>query len=251
MEFARNPWQVQVEGLLPALENLAHHFHTLPTRVVKDERDGGFLYESDSFAACSEVNEVIDAADQEFAVLSGVLKITRGSDKRLRSGTVYRRKAAGEKDVYARLHDTVQAKGEIGMVTVSATDSQGDIINLRSVPPRDALLFQLARSDSAVAKALRLFAMQDSQSWGGLYRIHEVVQADICSNASFASEVLGSSSKIRRFKRSANSVVNSKDGARHGKELTDPPKDPMPFEEATIYVENILQLWLASKMLQN
>ncbi|MCX7075223.1 MAG: hypothetical protein NTZ45_00390 [Methylococcales bacterium] len=54
-----NPWLVQVQGRMSDLENLACHFASTPFRVSKDERDGGFIYESDSFSDCLEPKEVL------------------------------------------------------------------------------------------------------------------------------------------------------------------------------------------------
>ena len=247
MNTISNQWQVQIQGWASDLEHLERHFAAFPTRVIKDERDGGFLYESTAFAACTTAQEVLDIADQEFAVLSGVLKLVRESPEPLRSGAVYRKNAAGGRDVFVQIRETVQLRAEIGEVTVTVTDSHGNVMTKPSPPPRTVLLAQLAASDAAVAKVLRLQSDEGAKSWVGLYRIYEVVEADVGGQAALAKRRWGSASDLKRFKHSANSVTVAGDAARHGRESEKPPKHPMSPDEAAAYVGYVLQAWLASK----
>jgi hypothetical protein len=247
MNTTANQWQIQIQGWASDLEHLARHFTTLPMRVTEDEREGGFLYESSAFASCTTSQEVLDVADREFAVLSGVLKLVRESHEPLRSGAVYRRNAAGGRDVFVHIRETLQLRVELGDVTVTVTDSQGNVVTKPSPPPRIILLAQLAASDAAVAKAFRLHADEGSKSWVGLYRIYEVVEADVGGQAALAKRSWGSASDLKRFKHSANSVTVAGDTARHGKEIEKPPKHPMSLDEAAAFVGYVLQAWLASK----
>lgn len=88
MSASANPWQVQIQGCGSDLEHLVRHFESQPVRVVRDEREGGFIYESDAFATCSTSEEVLAVAENELCVLSGVLKLSCGSHKPLRTGAV-------------------------------------------------------------------------------------------------------------------------------------------------------------------
>lgn len=247
MNTSASPWQVQIQGWGSDLEHLARHFELQPFRVVKDERDGEFVYESDAFAACSTSEEVLAIAEREFCVLSGVLKLVRGSHEPLRTGAVYKRNAAGGRDVFVHLHDTLQLRAELGDVTVAVTDNQGNVVTKPAPPPRTIALARLAATDTAVAKAMRLLSAADSQSWVGLYRIYEVIETDVGGEPELKKRGWGSADDLKRFKHSANSVTVAGDAARHGKELTSPPANPMSPEEAAAYVNYVVSAWLASK----
>lgn len=247
MNQSPNLWQVQVQGWASDLEHLTRHFVSTPFRVSKDERDGGFLYESDSFAACQTSEEVLKLANEELCVLSGVLKMTRDSPEPLRTGAVYRRNAAGGRDVFLHVQETLEFRAEFGEVTVTVTGADGNVITRPAPPPRTVTIAQLAATDTSVAKAMRLLAAPDHKSWVGMYRIHEVIEADVGSECALKKRGWGSVPDLKRFKHSANSVTVAGDSARHGKEFEQPPKHPMSADEATAYLNYVLQSWLSSK----
>lgn len=247
MNHSPELWQVPVQGWSSDLEHLARHFASTPYRVSKDERDGGFLYESDSFAACQTSEEVLKLANDELCVLSGVLKMMRDSPEPLRAGAVYRRNAAGGRDIFVHIQETLQLRAELGEVTVTVTDADGNVITRPAPPPSTVTIAQLAATDSSVAKAMRLLAAPDHKSWVGMYRIHEVIEADVGSENALKKRGWGSAQDLKRFKHSANSVTIAGDSARHGKEVEQPPKHPMSVDEAAAYLNYVLQSWLSSK----
>lgn len=240
-----NPWQVQVEGWSSDLEHLAKHFTTSTMRVVKDE-SGSFLYESDSFKACSESSEVLKIANEELCVLSGVLKVVRGSPEILRAGAIYKKNESGGKDIFVFLSG-IQARTELGELTITTSDSSGNIITKPVPHARTTTIMRLATTDTSVAKAMRLIAAPDYKSWVGMYRIHEVIEADIGGEHKLQRRSWGSAKDFKRFKHSANSVSMAGDSARHGKEVEKPPTNPMSIDEAVAYINYVLQSWLSSK----
>jgi hypothetical protein len=240
-----NPWQVQVQGWASDLEHLARHLASTPRRVVKDERDASFLYESDAFAACNQSDEVLELANEELCVLSGILKLTRDSPEPLRTGAVYKKNAAGGRDVFVHIHETLHARTELGEVTV--TNSNGNVVSRPTPPPRTVTIAQLAAVDNAVTKAMRLLAAPDHRSWVGMYRIHEVIEADVGGEHTLKKCGWGSAQDLKRFKHSANSVRVAGDSARHGKEIDRSPTNPMSIDEAAAYLNYVLQSWLSSK----
>lgn len=151
MNQSHNPWQVQVQGWASDLEHLARHCASTPFRVSKDARDGGFLYESHSLAACQTSEEVLKLAKDELCVLTGVLKMMRDSPEPLRTGAVYRRNTAGGRDVFLHIQETLQVRAEIGEVTVTVTDADGNVIIRPAPPPRTVTIAQLATTDTSVA----------------------------------------------------------------------------------------------------
>jgi hypothetical protein len=80
-----------------------------------------------------------------------------------------------------------------------------------------------------------------------MYRIHEVIEHDLGGENAMKKKGWGSANDLKRFKHSANSVNVGGDEARHGKEIQDPPKNPMSVEEADAYLQYVVQAWLTSK----
>jgi hypothetical protein len=241
-------WQLQLEGDVRDLEFLATILPTGSRKVLRDENGSGYLYESDSFHPCSSSEEVEQLAEGEVAVLSGILKLEREARDALKYGAVYRPNPNGGRDIFVRIHESLQVRVEIGAVTVVVTDAAGNVIPQPAPPPpRSAVLLQLATIDEAVAKVLRLLSAPDAMTWVGLYRISEVIEGDVGGQHKLEKLGWGSADDLRRFKHSANSVHVGGDKSRHGKEPQVPPKNPMTLAEAEAYTKYIVQTWLVSK----
>jgi hypothetical protein len=247
MTSASQPWQVQIQGWPSDLEHLARHFTSPPAVVVRDPRDNGFLYESEAFALCGNSEQVLSKADEELAVLSGVLRLERDSPEPLRTGAVYRQNANGGRDVFIHIREGIHVRVEVGEVTITTADAQGNVVQRPSPPPRTVLVARLAAKDAAVAKAMRLVAAPDFKTWVALYRVHEVIEADTGGEQALKKKRWGSAQDLKRFKHSANSVKVAGDAARHGREQERAPSNPMAIEEAAAYVRYLLEAWLESK----
>lgn len=244
--MADTAWEVQIQGRSSDLEHLAQHFTAPALTVSKDERDNCYLLQSSSFDSCTTSEAVLAIAEEQLAVLSGALCFVRQSDEPLCSGSVYLRHASGRRDVFVHLHGTLHGQVEIADVTVSVTDSNG-VVHIKPPPPSKTLkITYLALSDASVTKALRLLTT-DAKSWVGLYRLHEVVEADVGGEHEMVKLGWTSSRQLKRFKHSANSITVAGDAARHGKEKDKPPSDPMNLDEATAYVTYVLHAWFSSK----
>lgn len=240
-------WQVQLEGDARDLEFLETIFSTGPSKVLRDALGPGYLYESDLFHRCCTSEEVGQLAEEELAVLSGILKLERGAREGLRHGAIYRPNPNGGRDVFVRIRDSLQLRIEAGAVTVVVADAAGNTLNVPSPPTRASVLLQLAAADAAIAKVLRLLSAPDAMGWVGLYRIFEVIEGDVGGQHKLERQSWGSAADLKKFKHSANSVKVGGDKSRHGKEPQVPPKNPMTLPEAEGYVGYIVRAWLASK----
>jgi hypothetical protein len=240
-------WQVQLEGDNRDLEYLAGIFETGPRRVLRDQQRPGYLYESDGFNACITSEEVEGIAEDELAVLSGILKLERDARGNLRSGGVCRPNQNGGRDLFARVRESLHVRDHMGAATSDVIDPSGHVVNRPAPPPRSAVLSHLAAADAAVAKVMRLLSAADAASWVGLYRLHEVIEADVGGEHKLSSRAWGSANDLKRFKHSANSVEVGGDKSRHGKEPQVPPTNPMTLAEAKAYVKHVVQAWLTSK----
>ena len=240
-------WQVQLEGDVRDLEFLAEVFPAGPLKVFLDSQGADYMYESDAFHLCTFSEEVERIAENDVALLSGILKLEREAHDHLRMGAVYRPNANGGRDIFVRVREALQVSVKMGTVNAVVTDALGNVITPPALPPRSAVLLQLAGTDAAVARVLRLLSAADAMTWVGMYRLHEVVEAEVGGQHKLANSGWGSADDRRRFKHSANSVEVAGDHSRHGTEPRVPPKNPMTLAEAEAYVKYIVQAWLASK----
>jgi hypothetical protein len=114
----------------------------------------------------------------------------------------------------------------------------------RPADPISKWLPLMTRQDLAVAKALRLRDASDLD-WVDLYRIYEVIQKDV----GHLMHQLGwaSRNELNRFTRTANSVAAAGDKARHGVELTVPPRKPISLAHAQELIDRIMRGWLEWK----
>jgi len=110
------------------------------------------------------------------------------------------------------------------------------------VPASD--LLALAASEPDVARALRLIG-QAEPTWSVLYHLYEVVLGDV--GGRIYDDGWASRAEVERFRRTANSPVVLGEDARHGRETTEPPSNPMSLREARDVVERLVRRWLEEK----
>lgn len=239
-------WQAQVEGDLQYLEYLVRVFASGKRRILRDQLAPGFLYESDAFNTCTTSDEIERIAGGELAELSGILRLELGAREGLRLGAIFRSNPNGGRDTWVRVRGS-EIQVRIGIPTAVITDAAGDEISSPTLPPRSLVISRIAEGDDAVAKVLRLLNASDAASWVGLYRIHEVIEAEVGGESNLKQQGWGSQGAPKQFKHSANSVNVGGDLSRHGSEATIPPKNPMTLPEADSYVKYVVQCWLATK----
>lgn len=116
------------------------------------------------------------------------------------------------------------------------------------VTEEDAAAFgqwvELADRDAKIDKALRILITRET-NWINLYNILDVILSDVGGmiwQAGWAPE-----SEIKRFKHTADSESTLGDEARHGRERTQPPADPMSLKEAASLIRSVMRAWLAWK----
>lgn len=241
-------WQVEVLGWASDLEHLERYFASASIRFSRDEQNGRLLCASDLFKTCATSEEVFSIANEKLVVLSGVLRLMRESPEPLRVGAVWRFNSSGGRDIFVHAEAALlHLRAEFDEAVVTTTDADGNVISQPPPPPRTVAIAELAANDAAVAKAMRLLAAPDRKTWVGMYRIHEVIEGDVGGQHELKKRDWGSDKDLKRFKHSANSVSVAGDSARHGKEIEQPPKQPMSLDEAAAYLNFVLQSWLSSK----
>jgi hypothetical protein len=239
-------WEVRVEGAIPDLQHLATHFTSGNIVVIKDGNSPEFRLTCDRFRSLTSSDAVFAASKAVAAILSGVLRFTRNSSVPVTPSVVYRRHSDGSADVFVCLTDRVELTAEDSVVLASGDVLREGVHVVTATPPISVSLMSLALGNDSVSRAMGLLARSDAFTWVGLYRIHEVIEDAIGGEKALIKCGFGSALQLKRFKHSSNSVAVAGDLARHGKELTKPPKNPMSLEEAKAYVMYALQAWLDS-----
>jgi hypothetical protein len=90
---------------------------------------------------------------------------------------------------------------------------------------------------------MRLFGYE--HTWDNLYKVHEVMKEDV--GAGEIKVHFPNGCRLETFTRTANARRAAGDGARHGHEKNEPPKNPMSLAEARDLIRGWLAHWLASK----
>jgi hypothetical protein len=246
-------WEVRIEGDARDLQALSRYAATAQIAITQDKTAPTYRLHSDKFESLPDARAVFDAANEILEILSGALVLTSRLNKPLSSGPVYRHHDDGTDDVSLFVHEAVTVVvSETAEVhaTGEVRDSAG-MIRITPAPPPPFLFTQLGLVDPAIAKALSLLAKPNALTWVGLYRIYEVIEHDVGGEKKMVRRGWGSAHQQKRFKHSANSVAVGGDEARHGKEITIPPKDPMSLLEAEAYCRYLLQTWIHSKQSAN
>lgn len=133
--------------------------------------------------------------------------------------------------------------GELQFLPVIARGA-GYLPALRAHPPDPAVFIATAMRDTAARKALRLYG--PDLLWSDMYRIFEVIHADLCERGRDENEWV-SDADITRFRRTVNSPIAAGDLSRHGASNEEPPANPMNIKEAQHWLRGLIAHWLRSK----
>lgn len=236
---------LRVEGNEDDLRFLAADLRQSDTKIEEDPAEPGkYLLRSPDFATCSTHDDVFDLGVEFLKRMTGWLRWSRGSTAALSPGALFRLRDDGTRDVVAR----VVSAGFVvrwGHGTLVAWDTNGEPV--AAPPTASKQLVDLMARDPAVAKVMRLSGAADADSWVGLARIREVIEADAGGVTAMQAAGWASGNELDRFKHSASSVAVAGDDARHGHERTAPPRKPMSLREAKDHVDHIRREWLRSK----
>ena len=207
------------------------------------ERDGLFFLESNRFDELINSEEVASSAADILKVLTGAVRLSLGGRTPLQVTNTARVRPDGERDVFVIVSDIIHVRDNIS-VEIARSDGTKEVIHpAHSVP----VWIKLGLADQNVAKALKLLG-SDEHNWVSLYRLYEIIEEDVGSLDKIVNNGWVTKKSIKRFKHTANSPGAVGDGARHGKESTMPPSDPMDIGEARALVKVILHNWLRSKI---
>jgi hypothetical protein len=228
-------WKVRLVGHRFDLEELPVWLADGELTVI--EENGEFFLTSPLLDQLVESEDVRRAAAEYIEVLNALGKLAWSEYRNVSLGSLYRIANDGTLEHHETLRDGATARDK-AKATVTKADG--------SEPPdaRRGLLTQWLTSSAAserIGRALGYLA-DDRLTWSDLYRATEVVQEDMASGLHERGWI--SRNELSRFMRTANSRSVLGRQARHGSEPTDPPRNPMSFEEARTTVLALLREWL-------
>jgi hypothetical protein len=233
-------WEVQVSGDSGDLRMLSDSLRGGEVQLV-ESAEGCVLCASE-FESLDSAGLVRDCAIEIVTVLSGSARLALGARKSIGVGAVYRVRADGKRDITVFLKPAVIRLGTLPM-TLQVTGANGTTQVKKPADPVSRWL-TLARKDPAVTKALRLRDAGEL-SWVDLCRLYEVIEGDVgrrMHDLGWATR-----NELERFTRTANSVGAVGDQARHGKDRSPPPPQPMSLSHARELIDRLLRSWLALK----
>jgi hypothetical protein len=236
-------WYVQLIGDQLDLSTLAQSLAQGPVRISR-EGDDYYLVIAD-VGSEQEPRAVMARANEIVELINGAASLALDTIPTLRTGSIHlRREDGGRHHFLLAEAGVLRLRGFAPTIVVSRSDGSVEVSR-----PADPVAdwFALARDDETVANVLRLLGAS-SNGWVNLYRIFEIIAADVGGIGAIADRGWGARSSMGLFKRTANSPGAVGLEARHGSETTDPPKDPMNLNEAQALVRRIADLWLKSKL---
>jgi len=234
-------WEVQILGDIADLVMLSESFSG--EEIGISQQDKQFILTSSEFNGMESATIVREKAIEIIDAISGLSRLSLSAQTNLSVGSVYNVGDDGGRGVSVFPEPAkLIFRGYPPTVIIGKSDGTQEIHK-----PADLIAnwAPLSLTDSAVYKALRL-RNTSSLDWVGLYRIYEVIEEDI-GRSSIIKAGWATEGAIKQFKHTANSVEAVGDQARHGKENTSPPKNPLDISQAHEFIDSLLKKWLNSK----
>jgi len=233
-------WKVFLPGDEFDLLELSKSLCSPDLAVTRDEDD--FVLRSSRLSDLHDADALRREAENIVMLLDGAARVVLHTRVPIAVGSIVLIRDDGSKGYFENLGVTLHVRTGASVVLKRADGSEEQFNQADPVVG----WVNAGLGNEAVARVLGLFATK-AADWVNLYRILEVVESDMGGRDSIVQQGWVTSAELRRFKHSANSPSAIGDDARHGKESTKPPPDPMTLTEARSFVETILHNWLRTK----
>jgi hypothetical protein len=222
-------WLIEVEGEKEDLRELSRLLNSPDLNISEEE--GAFILRSSGFGPLPDSKDIHEVSTTLVEILNGAAKLYNEGFQGIAAKAVVRVDENGRRSKYIRL--TAQPRS----------------FHLRALPSRHDLVgcwFAIALGDVHAARALILYGSLE-HNWRNLYMVLEVIKDDVGGYDRLCQEGWVPKAKVRQFKHTANSFLAIAREARHADVSRQPPKVPMPLEEAKWLVHDLLCKWLESK----
>jgi hypothetical protein len=235
-------WMLQISGHEYDIKDLENLNFIPGTSVINDGEN--YFLKSDVFNLCTEPNQVLEIGKELVKVLNGIGQLHNDGWQMINHGGVMVVEPDGTKKMYLFMSASITGRSRI-VADLSVKNDKGDFVKIR----RQSFIeraYLAAKNDLNVQKAMRIYGTRES-NWTNLYIIYEVIEEDVGGKGEIVKRGWATDTEIRRFKHTANSVGAVGDDARHGKEQTLPPSNPMLVKEAKALIETLMKKWIESK----
>lgn len=231
-------WSIRLTGHAFDLEELSDHFHSPERNVTKDEDDHYYLSSTD-FDSMADDQAVHERALELVELMNRAAKFRAGESFR-----AVEFDGVSCVDEEGNRHRIVYSSAKMeGRSRISARPTvirAGTSTNTLSPPSEAESMATIAERDDRVADALRYFAKGD---YPNLYKAWEVVGEAVNSEHNIIKKGWATKKTKDRFTRTAQSRKVLGDEARHAIDKQDPPKNPMPLDEARAFVKSVMEAW--------
>lgn len=235
-------WEIELTGDPADLALLSKATSGGQTTISRRE-DDVYVLRSSKLDECGDIEVARTLAKKIVITLSAYSRLKWNGQESIGVGTGIEFRDDGVRSLFLKA-EPARARCRGFLASLSVTRRDGTV---EHDGPSDTVQdwLSVAERDSRVAKVLRLRDTKDL-GWVELYRIYEVVE-DAEGKSRITSSGWINNSQVRLFKHTANSVQACGDQARHGKEHTDPPENPMTLPEAKNLIDSLVRSWITSK----
>lgn len=223
-------WRVTIDGDASDLEAVARDLDTDGCRIARAD-DGSFRLTSQRFEELHDAGGVLAEAKRVVGVINGAARLHGLGRSRIAVVGVSRAEDDGSVSQFI-FPDPISVKIRVATPTIQVDGAPSP-----PAPVRQAV--DAGMGDPDVAEALDLFGTD--RSWGALYKVVEIVQADI---GVLKRDGVVSDAELRRFNHTANHQRGAGRDARHARATTQPPANPMSHDDAVKLVERVLVAWI-------
>lgn len=221
------------------LDVLREHFCKGDPSVDYDD-DGYYLTSTEFGDTVDDVGALHSTAK---VLLDRIIGITHMLDAGFRPVTLTGHFEDGNGSRHAVIMvDAIEGRSRLsGSVTITGGTARP------KPPPPGPSYVRLAEKHTDVADVFRLLSSGGQEiGWVDLYKIFEIVRANVGGNQHLLEKGWVPKSEIKAFTGSANHPGASGDLARHARNSSDPPQSVMALQEARVMIRTLVSRWIST-----
>lgn len=233
-------WLVRLKGEEFDLQKLPTLLTSPEVTVI--EEDGNYYLKSEDFNSMTDASHVLAASKPMLEAINGALQLYLGDFQIVKAdGIVVGIGEDGKPHNYVVLSGSITCRGRVS-ASVTLVKPNGTVDSSQRSSKVESWI-AVARQNKNVADAFRLFC---APTWFNLYKIYEIIRADVGGKKKIIQKGWVTAPDIKRFTNTAQSPDVLGDDARHATQKDLPPKKPMSLSEAKSLIRILLKNWLQS-----
>ncbi len=233
-------WRVKLSGEDTDLEELSKSFNSETLKIWEDE--GNYILGSSDFNGVAEADIVLKKSEEILTSINAASKVIQSLQKPIKVSGVESLNENGKSTKYI-FPESVALVARMGRPTV-LIDGKVEETRIYEELPNIVIL---ARRDRDVAAVLN-YLKAESTEMANLYKIYEIIRANVGGDKSMRDNGWASMSQFKSFRTTANSPHAMGYKARHGVWREQLPKNPMSLNEAESLILHLVKCWFDSKI---